>query len=506
MKPSRILVVHPEPTALALLGSMIQSLGHTIVEASNDRVAVKRLEREGAEMVLAGADPDDGDALELLSYVRRKHPGVPVILLFPCVHPERAREAMRQGATVVLRYPVPANELRAAITQALDLVRASAPVEAAPRTNGFDHQPPAHVARPAAESTLNGASASPFTHPLPLLPGEKEINGETSGLIGNDPGLRQAIEMAAAIARNSTPVLIEGERGTGKTLLAKTLHQLSPRRDRPFISLACASLGDAMFERELFGHRAATSTDPHAIRPGALALAEGGTIFLDDLCSLSPSVQLQLVRVLRDGEYVPVGAAHPIKADVRFVLASCDDLGSLVEQGRFRSDLYYKIGVVRLKLPPLRHRGEDIERLAHHFLARFSREFDKPIAGFTPDALDLLRHHDWPGNVQELESVIQRGVVLCHGSRVTTDELSAGLTRERPARAAAFAHRSPQVQEIRPLKEALEEPEKQIIIAALRALNWNRQETARVLDINRTTLYKKMKKYGLLIDEPAWVN
>jgi DNA-binding NtrC family response regulator len=190
------------------------------------------------------------------------------------------------------------------------------------------------------------------------------------------------------------------------------------------------------------------------------------------------------------------------------VLSTRENLPALVEQGKFRRELYDRITDVCLKLPPLRHRGHDVVRLAEHFRDRFAADFSKPVVGFSSDALELLARHDWPGNVRELESVVQRGVALSQGTKVTSANLAVGLAPARTVRPAAYSPR-PHLHSglgLRPLKEALEEPEKQIIIQALRALNWNRQETARVLDINRTTLYKKMKKYGLLMEEPALLN
>ena len=327
-------------------------------------------------------------------------------------------------------------------------------------------------------------------------------------MIGEDPGLKLAIEMIPAIASRTTPILIEGERGTGKSLLAQLLHQHGPSARNAFIEVNCATLGDAMLERELFGHRVNLAGDPGAVRPGALALARGGTIYLDDVAALSPGLQVQLLRVLTDHEYQPVGSTQTLKCTVRFILSTREDLSTLVAQGKLRPDLYYRIGVLRLKLPPLRHRGSDIDRLAQHFAAKFAREFDKPILGIAPEALDLLRKHEWPGNVEEIESAVQRGVALCQSSQVSSADLvhCLGQAHRSSIKPGAIPSRTHLPMSIRPLKEALEEPEKQIIVEALQALNWNRQETARVLDINRTTLYKKMKKYGLLIDEPIWVD
>ncbi len=519
MTQSQILIVHPDPSAQSLLTSMLQSLGHGIEEAANDRAALRQVERGGVDLVLSAVDPADPDALELTLYVRRKHGKVPVILLFanPCC--ERAREATRLGAAV-LRYPAPANELRAAVTQALQVWRdaSPAPIPAAspalapaadhrtaaeahddghPPTNGQSNGHNHNHGNGSAYAMLDGVYPRPAPHRPVAVP-----------LVGEAPGLRQAVELALTAASTRTPVVIVGEQGTGKSTIARAIHAASPRADRPFAEVVCGGLDENQLERELFGQSfgRAGGVDGMLDRPGKVARAWGGTLFLDEVAALTPALQRQLLRVIQDGEFEPVGGTEPVRADVRLVIASSENLPSLVDQGRLRRDLYDRIGVVCLRLPPLRDRGGDIEALAEHFRAQFAAEFAKPVAGFTSDALDLLCRHDWPGNVRELESVIQRGVALCQGGRVTSANLSLGFGPPRPLRAPGLGGRPHVSVGLRPLKEALEEPEKQIIIQALQALNWNRQETARVLDINRTTLYKKMKKYGLLIDEPVVMN
>ncbi|MFO0911013.1 MAG: sigma-54 dependent transcriptional regulator [Isosphaeraceae bacterium] len=504
MSQPRILIVHPDPPSLALLSSMLKSLGHVIDEAANDRVAVRLMERGGIDMILAGVDPADADALELLAYIRRKHRHVPVILLFPSPHPDRTKEALRLGALAVLRYPVPATELRAAVTQALGTIPPR-PVESPPApafaaANGNHHTPASHNPGPSYPPP-----------PLPPVPSKIDQLARELGIVGNDPSLKQAIEMAGTIASARMPVLIQGERGTGKALLARAIHNLASRPEQPFVTVDCASLTEAMADRDrernglppLNGNGIAHPPrhDPSFDWNSKLAQAHTGTLFLNDVTALSDSLQLQLLRALQDREY-----EHGQQNDVRFLMSTSENLVSLVEQAKFRQDLYHRVSVVCLKLPPLRTRGTDIEQLAEYFRARFSLEFGKNVVGFTRDALDILNKHDWPGNIRELEGVIQRGVALCQGTRITSGHLSPSLCHPRAARMGGIAPRNAAPANIRPLKEALEEPEKRIIIQALQALNWNRQETARVLDINRTTLYKKMKKYGLLVDEPIWVN
>jgi len=510
MSQARVLIVHPEPTILALLGSMLQSLGHQIDEASNDRAAVRRMERGGIDLIIAGIDPFDPEALELLSFSRRKHPQVPVILLFPGPNPERAREATRMGAAAVLKFPMPATELRAAVTQACERPHSSAPsgsTYGASTVSGNGHHAPLGVIEPGPTPESSTRSA-PLVETSPR--NERNVSGPSVNLgpaiLGEDSTLRQAVDLSTTVAPARATVLIVGEQGTGKSLIARSIHQQSGRRDQPFLEVSCGGIDELGLEREIFGQRFEGESEE---RPGRLARAHRGTLLLDEVASLSPALQGRLLRVLMDGEFEPMGSSESIQVDVRFVLATRENLPALVEQGKFRRDLFERINDICLKLPPLRQRGHDVILLAENFRDRFARDFGKPVVGFSPDAQDLLLRHDWPGNVRELESVIQRGVALSQGPRVTSANLAVGIAPSRNARPSTYAPRLQMhagLGSLRPLKEALEEPEKQIIVQTLRALNWNRQETARVLDINRTTLYKKMKKYGLLMEEPALLN
>jgi len=504
MSQARVLIVHPEPSILALLGSMLQSLGHQIDEAVNDRAAVRRLERGGIDLMIAGVNPADPEAMELVSYARRKHSQVPLVLLFPGAHPERAREAMRLGATAVLKFPMPATELRAAVTQACKQSFFTPRVEfngtASANYRRFDEEP----------KGLNGTKAHGSSNGRSLEPSARvEPNQVVNAIqfVGDDPTFRQAANLASTVAPSRSPILIVGEQGTGKTLIARMVHQQSGRGDKPFIEISCGGIDELGLERELFGQK--FEEDPASERPGRLVRANGGSVLLDEVAALSMALQGRLLQVLRDGEIEPMGSSQAIPIDVRFLLSTRENLPALVEQGKFRRDLFERINDICLKLPALQRRGGDILNLAEFFRDKAAREFGKPASGFTADAVELLARHTWPGNVRELESVVQRGVALSQGAKVNSANLAVGITPARSARPAngysARSYGTPSAG-LRPLKEALEEPEKQIIIQALRALNWNRQETARVLDINRTTLYKKMKKYGLLIEEPALLN
>jgi two-component system response regulator HydG len=519
MSKARILIVHPEPSALDLLSSMLRSLGHEIDEAPNDRVAVRLMERGGVDLMLAGVDPTDADSLELLSYMRRKHRQVPVILLFSTPMPDRTKEALRLGALAVLRYPVPANELRAAVMHAL-VPRTTSAAPASPQTPlPMTPQP---TGAPVPPTTAPGAGPVPAyaQPPHPVAPGASAQRHSTNpgspslrvdqlarelGFVGYDPSLRQALEMAATIAPTRTPVLIVGEPGTGKALLARMIHALGPRRELPMVTFDSASLIEVLAEHERHGDHTNALAEAEADWASKLHQAHGGTLFLDEVAGLPDNLQAQLLQALQEREFALNGHLG-IGPDVRFLISTGENLPTLVDQGKLRQDLYYRISVICLKLPPLRHRVADIEALADYFRNKFAQEFSKHVVGFTHDALEALMKHDWPGNVRELEGVIRRGVALCQGTRITSGHLASSLSYPRSHRTSPGSGRPAMPSSIRPLKEALEEPEKRIIIQALQALNWNRQETARVLDINRTTLYKKMKKYGLLVDGPIWVN
>ncbi len=517
MQKLRILILYPDAAGLALLTSMLKSLGHTIEEALNDRVAVRLMERNNIDLVLAGVDPLESDSLEILTYVRRKHRDTPMILLFPRHHPERAKEALRLGAMAVLKYPVPAAELRATVLQALEMssMRArpepeAAAADAAPQARGSipagvnEHDHPTHTAMPnwsqAAVPVMNHTALPP------LAAGKIEQITRELGILGQDPGWRQVIDLAFTIASTRSSVLIVGETGTGKSMLARLIHAIGNPRS-PFVTVSCPELADVLPNAGEVGESPLEETQAATNEWLAkLTSAHGGTLYLDEVAALPLELQHNLLRELQFRDYEATAGHSLHMGEVRFLMSTRENLPTMIEQGRFRQELYHRVSVISLMLPPLRHRGTDVELLAESFRTRYAQEFRKNVIGFTRDALDVLQRHDWPGNVRELEAAIQRAVALCTGPRITSNHLAPIINHNRQARAAAGAPKPHLKMGVRPLKEALEEPEKRIIIQALQAFNWNRQETARVLDINRTTLYKKMKKYGLLIDEPIWVN
>ena len=303
-------------------------------------------------------------------------------------------------------------------------------------------------------------------------------------ILSKNREMRRLFAILPQVAESHSTVLIEGESGTGKELFARAIHSLSPRRDKPLVTVNCGALPDTLLESELFGYKAGAFTDARKDKPGRFALAEGGTIFLDEIGDVSPALQVRLLRVLEEKTFEPLGGTTSVKADVRVVAASNRSLADLVKAGTFRQDLYYRINVVKLMLPPLRQRREDIPLLVDHFIGRFNRLRDKEITGVSPDALGILLAHDYPGNVRELENIIEHAFVLCHGGIIRPEHLPDPL---RPAEGGP----------VPPGARTLQELEARFISDALRRNGWNRLATAKELGIHKTTLWRKMKQLGI---------
>ena len=318
----------------------------------------------------------------------------------------------------------------------------------------------------------------------------KELEGRYSlgDIIGRSRAMRDLFEILPAIAASDSTVVIHGASGTGKELFARAIHDLSPRRDRRFVAINCGALPDTLLESELFGYKAGAFTDARRDGRGRFAHAEGGTIFLDEIGDISPAMQVRLLRVLQEHQYEPLGAVEPVDTDVRIVAATHRDLAELVERGRFREDLYYRINVVRLELPLLQERREDIPLLIDHFIDRFNRLQERDIVGVSEEALAVLMNHDFPGNARELENIIEHAFVLCRGSVIEPEHLPPELLRGGgPAAAAAGL--------------SLLDLERVHIVDALARHHGNRQAAASELGIHPSTLYRKIRALG--IEPPA---
>jgi len=319
--------------------------------------------------------------------------------------------------------------------------------------------------------------------------------------IATDSAMLRLLKSVKAVAPARTTVLITGESGTGKTLLARAIHGNSPRADGPFIEVNCGALPESLLESELFGHVRGAFTGAVRDRPGKFESANGGTIFLDEIGTSSPSFQVKLLRVLQDRLIERLGGTNTINVDVRIILATNLDLEQAVANGEFREDLFYRIQVVALEMPPLRDRRGDIANLASVFLRRYAAETDKPVNGFSTGAMQMLIDAPWPGNVRQLENVVERAVVLTEHKQVQPQDLPGTLLPAVSSNPKGEAARELSVESnghLLPLKTGLEGPEKQLIRLALQHYNGNRKLTAASLNINRSTLFNKMRKYGLL--------
>jgi DNA-binding NtrC family response regulator len=448
-----LLVVDDDKHVCQAMADYLRGQGHRTETAFNCVDAIERMREHPFQLVLCDVCLPDADGFHLLQWAVEHTPDTDVILITGYGTIESAVEAIRIGAFDYITKPVIDDELNLAVQRALG------------QRKLFEE---------------NRA-----------LRAQLDQRFGVSNIIGRDYKMLRLFELIESVAETRTTVLILGESGTGKTVTARAVHQLSSRRDKPFVEVACGALPESLLESELFGHVAGSFTGATHDKIGKFLQADGGTLFLDEVATASPGLQVKLLRVLQDREFEPVGGNKTHKVDVRLVLATNRDLEEMVRRGEFREDLYYRINVISITQPPLRERIGDIPLLLEHYFAHFCEQTGKKITGFDEQALQALQRYSWPGNVRELVNVVERSVVLSKGPVVSLSELPDAIRREELARTDLSGCAAAN------LKSALALPEKQIILDALGAHGWSRQDTAKALGINRTTLYKKMKKFGI---------
>jgi len=456
---TKLLIADPDTATNEGLGNLLAACGADICTETDGIRALQRSLDEDFDVVVAEVHLPGLDGLSLLQQVREHKPETAVILLTAFGTVEDAVDAMRRGAADFLSKPYTQEQIRLSVERSLE-----------------------HAALIRQNRELRDAL---------------DDRVHLDNLVASDPVMAKITKTVRAVAPSRATVLLTGESGSGKTLLARSLHSLSKRATEPFIEVNCGALPDNLLESELFGHVRGAFTGAVQDRPGKFEAAHGGTIFLDEVATASPSLQVKLLRVLQDRVIERVGDTATIEVDVRVILATNQDLEQAVRDGKFREDLYYRIHVVSIEMPPLRQRTADIPLLARHFLLRIAKENEKPITRIHPSAMRALCHAPLPGNVRQLENIIERAVVLCEGTEVTLQDLPADLHNQAvgPDDPLELVANAPAVV---PLKEAMAEPEKAILQRALAAHGGNRQATAAALEINRSTLFNKMRKYGLL--------
>lgn len=456
---ARILVVDDDRIILDSLGEFLRLEGYQVEAAVSFKGALQAMERRAVDVIISDVNMPGGNGFELLHVMRERYPDTVLIMMTGYGTIESAVEAIKMGAFDYLTKPIIDDELRVCVERALGQ-------QAILRENR-------------------------------VLKERLDQRFGLTAVVGQDYRMLKVYDLVDAVADSKVTVLIRGPSGTGKSLIAGVIHQRSERRDKPFIEVACGAIPETLLESELFGHMRGSFTGAVANKAGKFQAADCGTVFLDEISAASPALQVKLLRFLQSHQFEPIGSNKTESIDVRVILASNVDLEAEVRAGRFREDLFYRVNVITIEMPSLCERVGDIPLLVAYFLEAFNAETKREILGFDDEAMCALQRYHWPGNVRELENTVERAVVLCKGHYITAADLGSKLLEPAEMLHTPGAFEAIGTSQSKSLKEALEEPEKRIIEAALRANGWNRQLTARQLGINRTTLYKKMKRYGL---------
>jgi len=462
---ARILVADDHDALREGMVLSLTRLGHEVQGVRGGAEAIAAYRKRPADVVVTDLRMVPVDGIEVVRRLREADPEATVLVVSAHGTIATAVDAMREGAIDFIEKPFPPEVLRARVEKAVEISR---------------ERRGARTARARAEALEEDLGRARDPH----------------GLVGSSEPMLRVLEQVRKVAATDATALVLGESGTGKELVARAIHDGSPRREKPFVSVSCAAIPEGLLESELFGHERGAFTGAIRRKLGRFELAHEGTLFLDEVGDLPPSVQVKLLRVLQERRFERVGGEETVEVDVRLVSATNRDLPELVREGRFREDLYYRLDVVAIRLPALRERPGDVEELARHFLARAGPRLGRPaVTGFTPDALELLRKHRWPGNVRELENVVEQALVFAEGELVTPAELPDALRRAPPPQlspplVAPAGDRS--------LTEVLEDLERQLILAAYEKAKGVKAETARLLGIKPSALYYKLEKYGIV--------
>ena len=452
-KKSTVLVVDDDPAHRTMLRTLLTGWGYTILEADDGSTAIEKVHEQAFDLILMDIRMLKVSGLQALTEIKAFNPAIPVIIMTAYSSVESAVEALKNGAYDYLTKPLDFDELRFALERAMD-----------------------HTQLKEENRLLRETLASHF---------------DRRNIIGRSPAMVKLLETVAQVAPSEATILITGESGTGKEMIAGAIHFNSPRKDGAFVKINCAAITETLLESELFGHEKGAFTGAYKKKEGRFRQAHGGSLFLDEISEMSLAMQVKLLRVLQEREITRVGGEEVIKVDVRIIAATNKDLLREIEARQFRDDLYYRLNVVTLSMPPLRERREDIPLLAQHFLEVFSEQNHKQIKGFTPQAMDRLLKYDWPGNVRELMNGVERGVVLSRSEYLDEEDLpmilkDASLSGELLAKDAVLADM--------PLAEV----EKATVLKKMELAGGNKSEAARRLGITRRTLHKKLKMYGVM--------
>ena len=456
---AHILIADDDEVSCQLFAETLEAEGFRVEQTTSGEAALSRLAEETLDLLIIDVRMPGTSGLEVTRIVHEKYPSLPIIVMTAFGSIETAVEAIHEGAFDFISKPMNLAELKKTVSRAL-----------------------AQRALQRRAETSNG--------------GDEEENPQQLGkIIGKSPAMLEVYKIVARVAPTRSTVLILGASGTGKELIAQAIHQHSPRANRPFVAVDCGALTETILESELFGHVRGAFTGALADKKGVFEEAQGGTCFLDEIGGISANMQARLLRVLQEHEIRRVGGKDWVKVDVRVVAATNHNLGEAVSKGDFRQDLYYRLDVVTIHLPPLRERVEDIPLLARHFLQHYTQESGKSITAISDKAMELLCAYSWPGNIRELENAIEQAVALSYQSILTPDDLPEAVRDHSMAK--SFQIDSPHAQFLFPDTPTLEEVKKRYVLHVLKHNQGNVSRSARVLNIDRRSLYRMLARFKI---------
>ena len=453
-----ILIIEDNETLREGIKQVVKRMNHKAITAANGRIGLELFASEEPDLILTDLKMDEVDGMEVLRSVHAADPEMLVMIVTAFGSIERAVEAMKEGAFDFIPKPFPPDLLRTKINKALDVREQRQRSERLSQEND-------------------------------MLRAEAAASYSDSRIIGESEAMERIFKLVGKVARTDSTVHIFGESGTGKELVARSIHDNSPRVDGPFIKVNCSALAETLLESELFGHEKGSFTGAHKRKLGRFELADGGTLFLDEIGDISQPTQLKLLRVLQERQLERVGGEETIHVDVRVVTATNKDLKREVEEGRFREDLFYRLHIIPVELPPLRDRKSDIPLIVEHFVDKLAKRTRSEVNGVAADAMAALRAYNWPGNVRELENVIEHAMVFAEGSLIRLGDLPPVVSGVQPGDALQLPDGD------RSLPEILEELERQLILRAFKKAEGVKTETARLLGIKPSALYYKLDKY-----------
>ncbi|WP_045214775.1 sigma-54-dependent transcriptional regulator [Desulfonatronovibrio magnus] len=452
---SQILVVDDEKNYLLILETILEEEGYSVTALNDPEMALGYLDESEVDVVITDMKMPGLTGQDILEHIQKNYPHIPVLIMTAYGSIDAAVEAMKCGAFDYISKPFSNDELMLSVKKAVMLSKSEQEIKLLRQTLAEQHGP--------------------------------------HKLVGRSKPVRDLLQMVSKVSPSRATVLVTGESGTGKELVAKAIHYSSPRKDGPFISVNCMSLNPGVLESEIFGHEKGSFTGATAMKKGRFELAHGGTLFLDEIGELSSDLQVKLLRVLQEKSFERVGGSKNISVDIRLVAATNKNLKEAVEKGTFREDLYYRLNVVNINIPPLRERREDIPLLVAHFMAKLSKEGEQVQKKFTPDALEYLSAYEWPGNVRQLENVVERCVVLSAKDLIGVEDLPSEIKDEE----AQFKSAVDLLPISLELSSTLEKIEAALIRRALVRSNFVQVKAAELLNISKSLLQYKLKKYNI---------